>query len=128
MNRKLCALAFSLYMFTLPTYAANWVSVTVSSIGDEFFVDKSSLQRDGDSVTFWAKDNYGERTTQGALSAKVQETVNCRRREKIMRYYINYDDKDNRGRVIVSGNPEDKWRPIPPGTVAWDVMQFVCRK
>ena len=96
-------------------------------MGDEFFFDKSSLERDGDSLTFWSKVNHAERVN-GGLSSKVQDTVNCRSRERIRRYLTIYGDRDNRGRVITSGNPEGKWRPIAPDTVEWQVMLFVCRK
>jgi len=127
MKTRFLALAFFLCTVSLPSYAADWVIVDRNTDGDLFF-DKSSLQRDGDSVTFWVKVNYKERGTNGDLSAKVQETVNCRRREKIMRYIMTFDDIDNGGRLINSGDPKDKWKPIAPETVNWSIMQFVCRK
>jgi len=128
MNRKIFALAFSLCMVTMQTYAANWVLVSTNNLGHVFFVDKSSLQRDGASVTFWTKGNYAERAMDGALSGKGQFTINCQRRERILRYIMTYDDKDHRGRLLVSGDPKDKWIPIAPETVDWEMMLFVCRK
>ena len=127
MNRKLLALAVSLCMVTLPSYGANWVYVEQSVNGDVFYIDKSSLQRDGDSVTFWTRINNKERTRLGDLSSRIQETINCRTRESIMRYVMTYDDIYNRGRLTDSFNPMRKWEPIPPETILWEKMLFVCR-
>ena len=130
MNKRILALAFSLFIVTMPIYAANWVLVGISDSGNEFFVDKSSLQRDGDSVTYWVKTNRKERSAQQILSTKVQQTINCRRREKIDRFFIGYDDINNRGRLIHSFDTKSysEWEPISPESMLWDIMQFVCRK
>jgi len=77
MNKKYLAGAFFLCTVTLPSYAANWVLISINLDGDTFFVDKSSLQRDGDSVTFWRRTNYKERDTDGDLSSRIQTTINC---------------------------------------------------
>lgn len=127
MNRKLWALAFSLCIVTMPTYAASWVLVDRSAGGVTYFIDESSLQKDGDSVTFWVRSNYKERVM-GDLSVKSQETINCRRREIIARYAMFYDDTDNRGRVTGSGVPKSTWTPIAPETINWTKMLFVCLK
>ena len=126
MKTRFLALAFFLCTVSLPTYAADWVRLGENTRGDTFFIDKSSLQRDGDSVTFWVRTNFSVRK-HGDLSAKTQETVNCRRRETIIRYMMFYDDIDNRGRLTSSLDPKDKWKPIAPETAFWSQMLFVCR-
>ena len=128
MNWKLSALVFFFCMVSLPTDAATWILIGKTNRGDVFFVDKSSLQKDGDSVTFWYRTNYVERSPAGALSHKIQKTVNCHRREQIGRYVMGYDDIDNRGRLTTSGDPNDRWAPIPPESMHWEMMLFVCRK
>ena len=128
MNRKLWALAFFLCTVSLPTYAADWVLIGRNTGGNIIFVDKSSLQRDGDSVTFWYRTNYNEREL-GNLSNKMQLTINCRRREMIVRYMMTYDDIDNRGHLTNSFVPKKQnWRPIPPETTLSEMMVFVCSK
>ena len=127
MNSKVLAFAFSFCMVTLPTYAANWVYVGENTSGNIYFIDKSSLQKDRNSVTFWYKVNFKQRSSQGDLSEKNQYTFNCHRREMIFRYITTYDDIDNGGRNTSSFVPRDKWEPIIPETVTWAMMMFVCR-
>ncbi len=108
--------------------AANWVFIAQSVGGTSYFVDTQSMQKSGNSVTYWEKVNYSDRDKYGDLSSKVQYTANCARREKIMRYSIFYDDTNNAGNITTSGpaiNPQ--WNPVPPESVSEGVMKFVCR-
>jgi hypothetical protein len=107
---------------------SNWVYVTSNSKSDDFFVDRSSFQTQGDSITFWQRMNYEQRNKFGDLSAKIQYTINCRTREQIMRFSMYYDDIDNNGRLTTSGKPSNpSWEPIAPDTVSWSLYKFVCK-
>ncbi len=106
---------------------SNWTFIVVDEVGDSLWIDKNSIQKSGDSITFWSRRNFKERDVNGNFSSKVQRTVNCRTRETIPRYYMFYDDINNMGNVtgnFAAINP--KWIPIPPDTVLWGLYQFVC--
>lgn len=107
---------------------SNWVFVTRGETsGNTFFVDVNSIQRSGDSVTFWSITNYTVRTKRGDLSDKAQSTVNCRTRETILRWLITYDDQDNMGKMTSSFAANDSWRPIAPDSNADVTRLFVCK-
>jgi hypothetical protein len=105
---------------------SNWVYVTNSNIVGAIFVDVNSIQRSGDSVTFWEKTNLKIREN-GVLSSKGQLTINCRTRERILRWLFTYDDRDNMGKLLLSGDPRDSWEPIPPDSVIDEIRLFVCK-
>ncbi len=108
--------------------AANWVFIAKSVGGTSFFVDTQSMQKSGNSVTSWEKANYSDRDSNGSLSAKIQFTTNCARRERIMRYSFYYDDTDNLGKTTVSGPATNsQWIPVPPESISESIMKFVCR-
>ena len=112
----------------LLAHAANWTLVSLSTEGDKYFIDTQSITRSGDSVTFWVKKNYASRDKYGDLSAKVNETVNCRTRESNSRYMMFFDDLDNHGKQTSSFSPKDKaWEPIPPESVSESQLKFVCK-
>uniref|UniRef100_UPI004048A692 surface-adhesin E family protein n=1 Tax=Rheinheimera sp. TaxID=1869214 RepID=UPI004048A692 len=108
---------------------SNWIGVGRSVSGNEFFIENSSIQRDGNSVTVWTKTNFADRDNQGNLSSKVQRTFNCVRREVVGRYYMTYDDIDNRGKLTYSGHATSsiRWIPIAPDSIDWAIMDLVCR-
>ena len=114
--------AFNLYA------SARWVFIGSNSRNYVFFVDANSIQKSGDSYTFWEKVNYPERNKWGAFSSKNQRTVNCRTRESIFRFMIFYDDIDNAGKLTNSFDPKDSWEPIPPDSVNWASYKYVCDK
>ena len=113
--------AFNIYASTKWTLISN----TANGV---LFIDASSIQKSGDSYTFWQKTNFDKRQDNGDLSSKVQRTVNCRTRESIYRYMMFYDDIDNNGKLTSSFNPKDDWNPIPPDSVDWAIYQYVCNK
>lgn len=109
--------------------ASNWVLVDKSIEGDAFFVDTQSITRSGDSVTVWMRTNYVTRSLTGTLSTKTNETVNCRSREMLTRYYMTYDDLNNNGKLLRSWPVEvPKWEPIPPDSITEALMKFVCKR
>ncbi len=109
--------------------SSNWIFVDRTSTGSSFFVDRNSIQKSGDSRTYWTLRNFTERdSVDGALSSKVQRTVNCRTREIIIRHIMLYDDLNNDGKLILSGpSANSKWEPIAPDTLNWTLMEFVCK-
>ena len=106
---------------------SNWIYLVTSNSGTVTFIDKNSMQKSGDSITFWILDNFGQRAEYGDLSAKKQRTINCRTREKIMRYSMYYDDINNTGKLTSNGDVKDSWTPIAPDSVVWSQFVFVCK-
>ena len=106
---------------------SNWEFVTISVDNDIFYVDRNSYQKSGDSITFWQRDNYGERDKNGDLSSKSQSTINCRTREHIRRFLMTYDDIDNKGKLTYSAVSKDSWKPVAPDTIKAAFMRHICK-
>ena len=123
---KILALIF--LVASANSYAnSNWIYLTSTVDNDEFFIEPNSIQKDGDSVTFWTKRNFADRTEFGDLSEKIQRTINCRRREGILRSIQTYDDINNSGKLTASFKSHDSWRRIVPDSAEWLMMSFVCK-
>jgi len=121
-------LLFLLIFISETAYSANWIRVTNSNTGNVVFVDSLSMQRSGNSVTFWAKMNKGKRDSVGDLSSKTQAIINCMTREVKYLYLMTYDDLDNQGKLTYSDKFKDQsWEPIAPETVYDAVRRFVCK-
>lgn len=125
---KLLFLIISL-LLSFNSYAqTNWSYMTTNQDGDDYYIEKNSIQNQGNSVTFWYRSNYKERTKFGDLSSKVQKTFNCRTQEHITRFAIFYDDLNNDGRVTTKSQPSNSsWAPIIPDTVTWSFYQSLCK-
>ena len=116
-------------IFIINAYAnSNWVRVGANNEGDTYFIDTNSIQKSGDSQTFWTKSNYGVRSSYGDLSTKVQRTINCRTRELITRHFISYDDTNNNGKITSNFSASNQnWNPVSPDSVMWGFYSFICK-
>lgn len=114
----------------ISSHASNWVKVATSNNGEVFLIDTESLSRSGDSVTFWGITNYGTKTPQGDLSAKVQRTIKCKTKDLIFRYYMFYDELNGNGKMTSASSAEaySSWVPIAPDTMNDYLFKAVCRK
>jgi hypothetical protein len=115
-------------LLILPTLAiaAKWEFISASS-DQAYFLDFDSIQTGGDSVTFWVRTNYRQRDRDGALSDKVQQSINCARREFVIRYAVFYEDVHNGGKVISQERDNTgQWSPIPPDSVIDSFRKKVC--
>lgn len=123
---------FFLIVLMIPCLASasNWVLISKTVDGTTFSIDTQSIQRSGDSVTYWYRSNYSSRDEDGDLSSKVNRTTNCRTREVISRYFMFYDDINNNGKQTSSfAAPSSTiWKPISPDSVDESIMKFVCKR
>ena len=116
------------YILCINAYAnTNWIYFTTSSNDSVFFIEINSIQKSGDSMTYWYRRNFPKRNASGDLSSKVQSTINCRTREIINRYIMTYDDINNNGKLTHSFNPNELWEPIAPDTINWEFFKYVCK-
>lgn len=107
--------------------SANWIIVSETN-EIEFSIDSKSIQKNGDSITFWTRRNYAQRTKDGILSTKDQITINCRTRDRTFRYMQTFDGNNNSGKIIDTFQTDSKWEPIPPETIMWTYFEFVCKR
>ena len=115
-------------VFPLFSHASRWVEVDGSDEA-RFYVDTQTIQKSGNSVTYWEKNNYFKRDEFGDLSRKINATINCRTKERKLLYLMTYDDFDNGGKLTSSITPpKQDWKPIAPETVAESIMKYLCRK
>jgi hypothetical protein len=123
-------ITFMLVLVSVTSNASSkWILIDKSA-NATFFVDLNSLQKSGDSVTFWRRANYSQRDQYGNLSSKNQITINCRTRERISRYFMTYDDINNEGKLTNSFavGTDEKWEPIAPDSINWGFFEVVCKK
>ena len=71
---------------------SNWIYLATGNADDVYFIDNNSIQKSGDSKTYWRLDNFAQRSKLGDLSSKIQAAINCKTREIISRYFILYNE------------------------------------
>ena len=109
-------------------FGATWHMVTTSISGDQFYVEKESITRNGNEVNYWIRVNLAKRDKSGYLSTKENYVVNCKTREQQIKYLILFSDFNNKGSIIDQFNySKIDWRPISPDSVINTIFQYVCK-
>jgi hypothetical protein len=121
------ALLFALTMLSIPALA-SWTEVTESVRGAVYYVDVSTIKKDGHTKTFWNMVNYSEPTEFGAMSARFKDVIDCNRETQSSLAHTWFSKPDLEGAVINNYTPSNEVRHIAPQTVNAAIMDFVCSK
>lgn len=69
-----CAIAGLVLCFAPAALAADWTKITENAVKDRFFIDKSSIQRNGSIVWYWEYREFPE-ANNALLETKVDQPV-----------------------------------------------------
>lgn len=113
---------------TISPATAKWQEVVVSASGSRVYVDQP-VRRQGNTIWYWTWIRYSRPEFNGAIGAKSYESVIC----STNKYQTwKSSEIDASGHIVESfddsRSPETETVKAEPGTVAYSVIQKVCRK
>lgn len=113
----------------LAAMAQNWVKFSETP-ELEFYIDQSSIKKNGSTVTYWTMHNKKMAALltnpSSSYSTKYRVTENCDSEESRITYYASYEKSMGQGKVIESQTWDGKLNPNIPGSIGYMVMQYVC--
>ncbi|QZZ21048.1 hypothetical protein J5X98_00605 [Leptothermofonsia sichuanensis E412] len=123
------------WILTYPSiaFAAEWIAVATNSVGDQFFVDKNSIQRKGDAVWYWEYRRFSEPNNaffeepinQPVYGAVIQWSVDCRSQVQRLRQLAAYAQDRKAIQTFDYGDAGSLAQPRP-GSSAHKVVEYVC--
>lgn len=119
-----------IFIFILPTpsFAQNWEKFSETP-EIAFYIDQSSIKRNGSTVTYWTMHNKKLAalvSDSNTYSTKYRVTQYCDTEESKITYYASYEKSMGEGKVIESQNWDGKPTPNVPGSIGYIVMKYVC--
>ena len=121
---KKLVLAAALAACAAPAAASNWVTVGRNTSQSVYEVDLDSVQRDGNSVTFWLRVHYGsvaaDATSDGYVARRHADCSDRSYNDLQTDYMMN-------GKVTRTSGAEEK-RFAAPDSIAAAVINKVCGK
>lgn len=115
------------------TLAADWLKVTENSVRDQFFVDKTSILRQGDTVRYWEYREFQqpnnafleEAVPQPVYGVVMNWSVDCVSKAQRLRQLTAYNQKRQVIRKFSYGDTGSLAQPRS-GSSAGLVVDFVC--
>ncbi len=120
------SLILVVFLVISTTSLASFTEVARGHDGNIFYVDFSTLRKDGDTRTFWLKLNYHQITSGGESSARSKEILDCKREVYSTIHFTGFTGPNLSGAITVNGPRQIKWMHIAPNTVDALIMQAIC--
>ncbi len=123
---------FALLLSISSLVYANWTLIDMDTEGTVlFYIDKSTIQKNGQYLRVWEKIEYSEKSDM-AIKSNVRST----------RTYVEIDCREKKARVLSftsftspnlinqknSSNQTQEWEFIAPKTIFDSVLIQVCKK
>ena len=113
--------------------AAEWTKITENSVNDKFFIDTSSIQRNGAIVWYWEYREFpqannafvDEKVTQPVYGAVIRWSVDCTNKSQRLRKLNAYTKNRQLIQKFEYGDIGALTQP-KPGSSAYLVVDRVC--
>jgi hypothetical protein len=109
-----------------PAYAANWVYVTTSDRGSDYYYDSDTIQRSGNKVTYWEKVDHSRDKTVKRRESKDRYLCDCAMRTRTLLQATSYYP-DGTNEAFSYNTYEQKEHAVIPDTVGESMLEAVCR-
>lgn len=119
---KKLAFAAALTLCAAPALASDWFFVGKNSYGSTYEIDRETLIRDGNTVTFWLRVKYGAGSPQGEADGYTAR----RRADCVDRSYQDLQTQYMKDGQILRTTDEEEKRQAPPGSIAETVVKSAC--
>jgi len=112
---------------------SDWSYVGRNASGDAFFVDYSTIRRNGALARVAQKQTWkrpeifcgGKRP---ARSARFIGEFNCRTKQTRSLHSTVYSGPDLDGEVVAGRNASGPWRRVVPGTPSASMLKAICNQ
>ena len=112
-------------LFVTNSAWADWVNVGESA-GNNFYIDPSTIRKDGDLRKVWGIQDLSKRDVDGEMSRRYREEYDCRAARKRFLSATTHSEPMAAGSTLVSTNEASDWMDIRPNTVGDDILKKVC--
>jgi len=125
----------SLFLIAVgPTQAQQWTPVVTDVEGTVYSFDWSTLRKEGSLRRIWGIENYAERKpsnllsdSTGVFSNRFRLEFDCKKESQKTLSYSSFSQKNAGGPSIQKFNLPSYPVDIAPDTVAWTLMEAVCK-
>jgi hypothetical protein len=106
--------------------AQNWIKTGETS-DSENYIDPSTVKFNGKKFKIWGITNFKKQEPDGVKSQRYQDEYDCVNELRRSTYLSSHYEKFGDGGIKFNSPINEPWRPIPPGTVADQILKLIFR-
>jgi len=93
-----------------------------------FYVDHSSIKRNGDISKMWTMQDYVDVKKQGQRSIKFLLEFDCKNDSSRGAAFLAYSKQMGSGEILYQDYTIDAWRPYTPDSVNASLAKIACSR
>lgn len=103
----------------------EWIEVYATDFGT-FYVDPTTIRKEGNLRTAWTIQNYKQRDTAGAISTRTTEAFDCTNERYKFFAFTRYSEPMGKGKTVSSVEEPGDWKELPPDSAAEAILKIAC--
>jgi hypothetical protein len=117
-----------LFLIAFSSFAnAEWKFIVNNQSGtDRYYIDESTLKKQGTYFRAWFMVDYTAKNEYGNRSHKVLQEIDCEGRIRWI-YFTSYEGNMGSGKVNAQLEADPKWFIATPGDINNALIKYVCR-
>jgi len=124
MKKLLLTLLAPLLLVTGPAWA-EWLWVAESDYAD-FYIDPSTIRKDGNLRKVWEIQDLKQRHKDGELSRRFRVERDCKEERYKFLSFSTHSGPMASGTTLTTQLGSGQWDDIPPNSVGETVLKIVC--
>ena len=127
-NSKILIISIFLYIFSVANCFAdyNWKKIVNNINGDVFYIDTSSIKKNGSKVFYFLMYDFAKPTKFGDLSSRVYMEVNCLNLDFRFLKDFYYQEPMGNGKPSSIYDKVGKWEVTGKGSIGEVIRKFAC--
>ncbi len=109
-----------------PVFAVDWVYVTSSDLGSDYYYDKDSIRKMNNGVAVWEMEDAKNNKSKSYRTNKLRILYNCERETFAIMASIKTKADGTVSDMYDFADYELKHRPIAPGTLGQTQFNAIC--
>lgn len=114
-------------LVTCPAWA-GWELVSIDAGDDRYYMDPTTIRKNGNMRLVWELANLAVRHKDGELSRRSRQEYDCIKERWRIISFSTHSGPDASGVVIMNSTSNDTfpWTDVPPRTVVSAMLKYVC--
>lgn len=108
---------------------AEWTSLSDIGYPDTYYIDKSSVRKDGNLRKAWIIKDFhffDDVGNNGEQSNRYKQEFDCKEERIRVLFLTSHSRRMAKGKLLKTINQPTTWTEVPPETVEREVLNVVC--
>ena len=125
---KKIILVFCIFITQTSVCAAWTLIATDIDSQDKYYIDRTSIRKDGNFRKAWLIKEEKKSTKSEVLSTRMRLEFDCINERFRYLSFTNHSGTMAQGRILYSQSETGRWNDTPPDSIGNEISQDICKR